>query len=70
MIGEEETLLNATLAAETAKRTSFQVDLFPKASHLFALEYPQKAVISLVLSFLQSSTSSLEYDDKQSAVKE
>ena len=53
MIGEDETLLNATLAAETAKRTGFQVEVFPKAGHLFALEYPQKSAISLVISFLQ-----------------
>jgi len=57
MIGAEEKLLNTTLAAETAKRTGSQVEIFPKAGHLFALEYPQKSAISLVLSFLQSSTS-------------
>mmetsp|Transcript_5627 Transcript_5627/g.8287 ORF Transcript_5627/g.8287 Transcript_5627/m.8287 type:complete len:115 (+) Transcript_5627:140-484(+) len=38
MIGDEETRLNASLAAETANRTGFQVELFPKAGHLFALE--------------------------------
>jgi len=59
-----------TLAAETAKQTGFQVELFPKAGHLFALEYPQKAAISLVLSFLQSSATTLEEAEKQSAVKE
>ena len=40
MIGGEETLLRATLAAETFMRTNFQADFFPKAGHLLALEYP------------------------------
>ena len=55
IIGREEKVTNATLAADTARRTGVQVQLFPRSGHLLMVEHPREAVNSLVESFLQSS---------------
>ena len=46
MIGEEETVTNATLAAERAKNAGASVKVYPRAGHLMLMEQPTRTQIA------------------------
>jgi pimeloyl-ACP methyl ester carboxylesterase len=52
VIGEEEKLLNATLAVERAQKAGAQVKVFPKAGHLMLMEHVTDDVVEEVVRFL------------------
>ena len=55
IIGENETVVNSTVAVETAKRVGVsKVELYPRAGHLLLMEYPREPIKSLIASFLKT----------------
>jgi len=59
IIGELETVVNSTVAVDTARRVGVsKVELYPKAGHLLLMEYPREPITSLIASFLESSENS------------
>jgi len=52
VIGEGETVTNATLAAENAKKAGIQVQLYENSGHLLLMEHPREHVVGVIAEFL------------------
>lgn len=53
IIGEQETVVNSTLAIQNAKNAGMQVETWPNSGHLLLMEYPRKSVAISIAKFLQ-----------------
>eukprot|EP00484_Ammonia_sp_Unknown_P012851 CAMPEP_0197070188 /NCGR_PEP_ID=MMETSP1384-20130603/198346_1 /TAXON_ID=29189 /ORGANISM="Ammonia sp." /LENGTH=46 /DNA_ID= /DNA_START= /DNA_END= /DNA_ORIENTATION= len=42
IVGEQETVTNATLAAQTAEKAGVNVKLYPRSGHLLLIEHPKE----------------------------
>jgi pimeloyl-ACP methyl ester carboxylesterase len=57
VMGEGDTIVNATAAAETARAAgAAKVKVYPQAGHLLLVEHPREPVIQLIASFLQDDS--------------
>mmetsp|Transcript_22107 Transcript_22107/g.26983 ORF Transcript_22107/g.26983 Transcript_22107/m.26983 type:complete len:336 (+) Transcript_22107:154-1161(+) len=60
IIGKQETVINSTLAVDTAIQAGVEVKLYPDSGHMLFVEHPRESVVHVVASFLGDSLTDMD----------